>query len=251
MTERVNEVSGRGLLRALKYAFAACPKGDANEALSHIIFTDERLIAGDGYRWQISYLGDDVKLSSFAATRASVNKLILLLAATVRAVGNKGIVDTEIRGSVVTIKYGTETLDVELDSQVVGPIPSKWEPPVPESAPLLFDAPPGLAAEFVSQATRWPGARVTWRGQGNGPVRIDLEAHDDMLYATAVILPAGQRATLPDQRQLSLLKKRKKSADAGISVLSLELERVDLETGEVMGRAPAEESDAPAPDSTK
>ncbi len=230
-----SEISGRPFLQALKFAFVACPKGDENEALQHIAFVDSRLVAGDGHRWHIAHLGDGVKLASFAATRSSVNKLILMLTAAVRATLDAAPVDVVIDGASITIKYGTETLDVELDSMTVGTMPTGWEPPVPESAPLLFDAPPGLSAEYVTAATKWPGTRVTWRGLGNGPVRIDLAAYDDRIVATAVVLPTGQRATLPDPRQLSLLKgKRKNERPLGMSVLALELERVDEQTGEVL-----------------
>lgn len=233
----MSAIGGRHFLRALTYAMRACPTGDAQVRLAHLVFHQNRIIASDGRRWHIGILPKEAGLHRpFAVTRESCETLKLSLEYAERMSRTKGTgFHVELHGGVVD---GPESTDVEvqvyygaknpichpLANCPVGYIPEQWEEPVAVDAPVQplasFDC--GRAREAMWWYRSWDKDHGTFTSRiADGIARLDIECGNE-LVAAAFLLPDSMPAAqlVHDEPLFESLHNRK----VGQSILDLQID---------------------------
>lgn len=221
-------VSGRAFGRALAYALIACPKPDDAAKLSHVVFTDRRLIASDGERFHIGRLHDDAERfpRPIAVARDSAKLLLLWIECAERAAKYEGGgCFVHVDGLDVKIAYGEKAIEHRLTECAVGYIPDDWEEPVPLDAPIVENSPPVLRADHFLAAAKFgrDNARITMRATGPKDwVRLDVTVASSPV-ATALLLPPNRHAAQLAAHE-PLLEKVTPGPKRGQSVLDLQLD---------------------------
>lgn len=236
-------LDGNLLKPLFEYLLKACPKpdegDDGGDALSHVMFTtDLSVVACDGARWHAVHLPAVDGLlfpEPYAVTRQSLEDFVKLLRAGCSIVGKANrlavFIDHYPEGEpglrFVVEREGELWPFTMTRAHFLGPTPRRWLPPVAADAPLLTAEPPRLNGKHLSEATCLDETVARWRqAEEGGPVRIDLtttvrDIEGQMVIATAVLLPLGQRARLLDQKQKELFARENPGEQPGTSILSL------------------------------
>ncbi len=236
-------LDGNLLKPLFEYLLKACPKpdegDDGGDALSHVMFTtDLSVVACDGARWHAVHLPavDGLEFPDpYAVTRQSLEDFVKLLRAGCSIVGKANRLavfidhypDSEPGLRFIVEREGELWPFTMTRAHFLGPTPRRWVPPVAADAPLLTAEPPRLNGKHLSEATCLDETVARWRqAEEGGPVRIDLtttvrDIEGQMVTATAVLLPLGQRARLLDQKQKELFARENPGEQPGTSILSL------------------------------
>ena len=232
-------VEGHYLKEVLGFVMLACPKPEEDDdSLSHVVVTtDLDLVACDGDRVHVGHLPADcgvVVRRSFGVTRSTVEAFLKLLKAACGIVGKDSVLsvyfDTKLDGEPglrAIIECQGELWPWSFSrAQFLGPIQDHWTPAVPADAAPILSPPAALRGRHLGDATSIDETVATMRqAEPGGPVRVDLTAYvkglDEMVVATAILLPVGTRARFMDQRQKEMFAAENPGDEPGRSVLSV------------------------------
>lgn len=206
------------MLNALKVARKAAPKKETEEcAVAYLVVACDRdrsriVFSGrDGNRWHTTFvpLSDPTSFATFMITLEKAKELAHWLASSlVYPLANVRFRAASGSDLVWHITYGPADHDhYEVELASVREEPKGWRPP-----PFLT-ADPGVAAittydaKAISQATSWPGGgaivpRDEVDTSGLRHITVTTLSGDELLHA--VIVPFGQTAGLPEDRQTEI-----------------------------------------------
>lgn len=224
-------VDGKQFLRALAYAFKACPKSEELVRLAHIVFIGNRVVGSDGKRWHVGYLPPECAIvEPVVVARQSAGDLLLALDYALRQSNrHSSTFSVKMGSAMVTIDYGMRNpIEHTLALCDVGHVPNEWEEPVDETAPAVTPS-AGFSCDEMDKSIVWYRSWETNKGDahfrsgGEGkPLRIDIRSNSERV-ASAFLLPSGHpRAYLvPNEPLLDRIPKGRK---LGQSILDLQID---------------------------
>lgn len=223
-------VDGKQFLRALSYAYKACPASEELVRMAHVVFIDHRIIGSDGLRWHVGYLPPECAIGQpVVVARASAGDLLLALDYSLRQ-SNRASSKFSVKmgAAMVTIDYGMRNpIEHTLALCDVGHVPTEWEEPVHEDAA----APPGSTwypCDELNKSIVWFKSWEHNKGAASpliakdGKMRLDIRSNGERV-ASAFLLPEGHpRAYLVPNEPL--LDRIPKDRPMGQSILDLQID---------------------------
>lgn len=206
--------SGRHLVEALKFVLLACPKEteENNGDSSYVVFSGNRIISGDGFRWHIAYLEDTAKMRPTCATRASVQALRDVLGGVKKSVGKEGTFKVRVEGLMVDVTTDDEPMIRTLAPWRSGSWPEGWEPTVPDGLEPADTS--RVDGKFLREAASWKDSTAVFAGDAQGPVRVDSYVGNTLVSRAVLLTIDSPAADTSDARQTQMFPEKSRPAES-------------------------------------